>query len=154
MTLTNRASLRPIVAAVALTITLTIGVSACVPTNDESTPTPTPSASADAPPSVTDIIDTPGSGEGLVGALADSEVTDCALTDGAWKVDGKVTNPTEGVASYRIYVSLLDASSETRALQQVNVDAVAAAATVDWSAVVPVADEGLSCVLRVERYPA
>ncbi|MEY2850114.1 MAG: hypothetical protein RI885_2781 [Actinomycetota bacterium] len=127
----------------------------CTPVDDaEPSPTPSASASADAEPGITDITDTPGSGEGYVGALADSTVGTCALADGAWTVAGTVTNPTEAAADYRIYVSLLAASGETRALQQVDVDALAATESTDWTATVPVADEGLSCVLRVERYAA
>lgn len=149
---------RPLCAAIALAIVIGVGVSGCTPTVDQTTPSPAPTTSeatpAAEPPSVTDVIDTPGSGEGLVGALADSTVSSCALAEGAWKVDGTVTNPTEEPASYRIYVSLLTASGETRALQQVNVDKVDAAATSDWTASLPVADDGLSCVLRVERYSA
>lgn len=135
---------------------LTIGLVGCTGGTDRAQPTSTPTASAtpDAPPAVTDIVDTPGSGEGLVGALADSTTTTCALDGTSWTVEGTVTNPSADAASYRIYVSLLAGSGETRALQQVNVDAVAPAASAPWAASIPVPDDGLSCVLRVERYPA
>jgi hypothetical protein len=103
---------------------------------------------------VTDITDTPGSGEGLVGALADSTVETCALAEGAWSVAGTVTNPTPDPATYRIYVSLLSASGETRALQQVDVGGVEPAAAQNWDTSIPVTDDGLTCVLRVERYAA
>lgn len=115
-------------------------------------PSASASASADAKPGVTDITDTPGSGEDLVGALADSKITTCALTDGKWKVAGTVTNPSTDTAKYRIYVSLLSGSGATRALQQVDVNGVKAGATTDWDTVIPVSDDGLNCVLRVERY--
>ncbi len=128
------------------------------PDTDDAKPSPTgspsPEASESAPPSVTEITDTPGSGENLVGALADSAVSTCELEGDAWNVAGTVTNPTEDAADYRIYVSLLTADGGTRALQQVDVVGVDAAATEEWSATVAVADEGLSCVLRVERYAA
>lgn len=158
MNSTARRNGRLILAALAMATAVSIGISGCTPTVNQTKPTSSPTSSATTPPealpSVTEIIDTPGSGEGLVGALADSTVSNCALADGTWKVDGTVTNPTEEPANYRIYVSLLNASGETRALQQVNVDEVDAAATSNWTATVPVADEGLNCVLRVERYTA
>jgi hypothetical protein len=153
---TARRNGRLILAALTVAVVVSVGISGCTPTVDQTKPSPTSSNTTppDAPPSVTEIIDTPGSGEGFVGALADSAVSNCALADGTWKVDGTVTNPTEEPANYRIYVSLLNASGETRALQQVNVDEVDAAATSNWTATVQVADEGLNCVLRVERYTA
>jgi hypothetical protein len=116
-------------------------------------PTPTASASATAPaPGITDITDTPGSGENLVGALSDSAVTTCERSDDSWKVAGTVTNSSDGPASYRIYVSLLTAATDTRALTQVDVAEVAPGATEEWSTDAAVAEDDLSCVLRVERY--
>jgi len=129
----------------------------CTPAKvDKGTPKPTPSATATAekPPGITDVTDTPGSGEGLVGALADSKVTACALSDGAWNITGTVTNPSDTAANYRIYVSLLDGAGGTRALQQVDVDRVKASATSDWKTSIPTKEDGLNCVLRVERYAA
>jgi PBP1b-binding outer membrane lipoprotein LpoB len=118
-------------------------------------PTPTPTASETAPePGITDITDTPGSGEGLVGALADSAVETCERSGDAWKVAGTVTNSSDAAATYRIYVSLLNAATDTRALTQVDVAEVAPGATEDWSTDVAVAEDDLSCVLRVERYAA
>ncbi|MGL4339713.1 MAG: hypothetical protein ACRCSP_04725 [Rhodoglobus sp.] len=143
-------------AALVATLAVSCALAGCS-FNGQAKPKPTPSSSSavpQEPPAVTEIIDTPGSGEGLVGALADSVVNSCALSEGAWKVDGKVTNPTEAPVNYRIYVSLLAESGETRGLQQVNVDAVDAAASSDWSTTLALAEEKLSCVLRVERYPA
>jgi hypothetical protein len=122
-------------------------------TADEPTPTPTPTAQGSTEdPGVTDIEDAPGSGENLEGALADSEVTTCERTDDTWTVDGTVTNPTEGTVDYRIYVSLLNGANDTRGLQQVNVDAVEAGATSEWESSIPIAEDDLTCVLRVERY--
>ncbi|MFJ4225162.1 hypothetical protein [Microbacterium sp. NPDC089695] len=117
-------------------------------------PTPTPTASDEAQAGVTDIVDTPGSGEGLEGALSDAEVTTCELAGDQWQVDGTVTNSSAGAASYRIYVSLLTEGGDTRSLTQVNVDAIDAGASADWATTVDVQDETLDCVLRVERYAA
>lgn len=138
----------------ALTATALAG---CTPGKVEKTkPTPKPSASATAekPGGITDITDTPGSGTGLVGALADSKVSACALTDGSWNVTGSVTNPTEKTVSYRIYVSLLDGAGGTRALQQVDVNKVKTTVTTEWKTSIPTKEDGLNCVLRVERYGA
>ena len=146
------------VATVALAAAALMVLAGCTGQSDDAKPnpsdSPSPSASETTQPGITDITDTPGSGEGLVGALADSTVSTCALADGAWNVVGSVKNPTEDTADYRIYVSLLSAAGDTRALQQVDVDGVDAGDSADWSTTIPVADDGLSCVLRVERYTA
>jgi PBP1b-binding outer membrane lipoprotein LpoB len=120
----------------------------------ESTPEPKPTASATAEPGITDITDTPGSGENLTGALSDSAVSECERSGDAWNVVGTVTNSSGEKANYRIYVSLLNAATDTRALTQVDVADVDPEATKDWSIEIPVAEDDLSCVLRVERYPA
>ena len=117
-------------------------------------PKPTKTAAATQTPGLTDITDTPGSGEGLVGALADNTMGDCARKDDAWTVSGTVKNPTESPANYRIYVSLLNGANDTRALVQVDVDAVEAGGDKDWTTEIPVAEDDLSCVLRVERFAA
>ncbi|MBI5161841.1 MAG: hypothetical protein HY996_10580 [Micrococcales bacterium] len=127
----------------------------CTGPKPDPTPTPKPSkttAAAQAP-GITNVTNAPGSGAGLVGALADSTVKTCELSGDAWKVAGTVKNPTQAAAAYRIYVSLLDAKGGTRALQEVDVDAMAGT-TEDWSADIRTAEKGLSCVLRVERYAA
>jgi len=124
---------------------------------DEPAPTPTPTVTATSAalePGLTDVTDTPGSGEGLEGALSDTTTDSCARADDSWAVAGTVTNSTDADASYRIYVSLLNAANDTRALVQVDVDALAAGETTDWSTDIPVAEDGLSCILRVERYAA
>lgn len=126
------------------------GLAGCTATT---TPEPTPTKSAESiAPGITDIEDTPGSGPDLEGALADSKVTTCERDGDEWKVDGTVTNPTEDKAKYRIYVSLLSGTNDTRALVQVDVEDVAPDATEDWDVSIPVAEDGLSCILRVERY--
>ncbi|WP_309619214.1 hypothetical protein [Salinibacterium sp.] len=117
-------------------------------------PKPTPTATATGQqPGITDIIDTPGSGAGLEGALSDSEVTTCELASGAWTVAGTLTNSSAVAANYRVYVSLLAADGDTRALTQVNVNGVEPSLSSPWTTEIAVADEALSCVLRVERYP-
>lgn len=138
----------PVLAA-ALIMTAVAG---CTPT---AKPTPKPSASTSATalsPGITDITDPPGTGANLAGALKDTTVTACALKGSSWSVTGTVTNPTDAAADYRIYVSLLNAGGDTRALKQVDVSSLAAAAKADWSADIPVNEKNLSCVLRVERY--
>lgn len=139
-------------AVAGLAVALGLILAGCTDAAPEPTPTPTATEAAEA--GVTDIVDTPGSGEGLAGALADAEVTQCELVDDHWEVAGTVTNSSEGAASYRIYVSLLNEGGDTRSLTQVNVDPTDPGASADWSATVDVQDETLDCVLRVERYAA
>lgn len=142
------------IAAVAFALLVTGGaLTGCTNTAPEPTPTPT-ATETEAAPGITDIQDTPGSGEGLVGALSDTQVATCERDGDAWTVDGTVKNSSDAAASYRIYVSLLTASGETRALTQVNVDAIDAGAESEWSTSVDLAEDDLDCVLRVERYAA
>jgi hypothetical protein len=141
------------IAAVALALVLGGGVVLTGCTTTAPTPTPTPTATeTEIAPGITDIEDTPGSGEGLQGALSDSQVTTCERDGDAWSVEGTVTNSSAAAASYRIYVSLLAADGSTRALTQVNVDAIEPAAESDWATTIDLAEDDLSCVLRVERY--
>jgi hypothetical protein len=123
-------------------------------TTGTSTPEPTPTSSASLTPGLTDIEDTPGSGANLEGALADNTMGSCERDGDEWVVSGTITNSTDKTADYRIYVSLLNSSNDTRALVQVDVDGVAVDASEDWDTSIPVAEDGLSCVLRVERYVA
>ncbi|MET0296460.1 MAG: hypothetical protein ABW024_03600 [Microbacterium sp.] len=124
-------------------------------TGGDPEPTPTSTATdAAAEPGVTDITDAPGSGEGLTGALADTTTDTCEKSGDGWSVVGTVTNSSDAAADYRIYVSLLNGANDTRGLQQVNVTAVEPGATNDWESSIAVADDDLTCVLRVERYPA
>lgn len=151
-------SISRLVSTALATGALLVLLTGCTGGTDGAAPSPSPSTSASASPETipgtTDVTDTPGSGEGLVGALADTQQQTCELDGEAWTVAGTVTNPTDAAADYRIYVSLLAAGGDTRALKQVDVPAVAAAATSDWTVSIPTAEEGLTCVLRVERYAA
>jgi hypothetical protein len=120
-------------------------------------PTPTPTASKTtkaADPGITDVQQPPGTGKGLTGALSDTKVAHCEPKGGGWTVDGTATNPTDGTVDYRIYVSLLNAGGDTRALVEVDSTGVKAGDTKDWTVDIPVPDKNLSCVLRVERYAA
>ncbi|PJJ73530.1 hypothetical protein CLV46_3123 [Diaminobutyricimonas aerilata] len=146
----------PVLAVATALTALALVLTGCTASGTEK-PKPTPSATeteqAEAP-GITEVTDPPGTGENLVGALSDTAVTSCELADGTWNVVGTVTNPTDAPADYRIYVSLLNPESDTRALKQVDVPGVEAGATADWQTSVELADEGLTCVLRVERYTA
>lgn len=99
---------------------------------------------------VIDVVNQPGSGT-FDGAREDVTDVTCASNAGIWTSAGTVTNSTEAAASYRIYVSFLDAAGETLALMERDVDALAAAASEDWSAEFSSSVEALTCVLRVER---
>nr|WP_201469815.1 hypothetical protein [Microbacterium hydrocarbonoxydans] len=138
--------------AAGIAVALVMFLAGCTDAAPE--PTPTPTATEQAEAGVTDIVDTPGSGEGLVGALADAEVKKCERVDDQWEISGTVTNSSEAAASYRIYVSLLTEGGDTRSLTQVNVDPTDPGASADWATTVAVQDETLDCVLRVERYAA
>jgi hypothetical protein len=145
------------------TTTLTVGALAlaltgCTSQDAEPSPTPTSSPTAEATEQasagITDVKDVPGSGEGFTGALSDLQIATCERADGGWTVAGTVQNPTEGAVTYRLYMSLLTGASDTRALQQVDVGPVEAGAGGDWSMTIPVEEDGLTCVPRVERYEA
>jgi PBP1b-binding outer membrane lipoprotein LpoB len=119
------------------------------------TPTATKSAAAAAKPGLTDVKQAPGTGKDFAGALADTKVEHCNPKGDGWTVDGTVKNSTDAPADYRIYVSLLNASGDTRALVEVDSTGVEAAQSKDWSVDIPAKDEkSLTCVLRVERYAA
>ncbi|MCS3441226.1 hypothetical protein [Microbacterium phyllosphaerae] len=145
----RRAATKGVVVA-GIAVALGLLLAGC--TDSAPDPKPTPTATEPAEAGITDIQDTPGSGEGLEGALADAEVKTCELAGDHWEVAGSVTNSSDADASYRIYVSLLTEGGDTRSLTQVDVDPIAAGAIADWETTVAVEDEALDCVLRVERY--
>lgn len=94
----------------------------------------------------------PGSAEdGFVGAKDDVEVSTCEEKDGSWAFGGTVTNPTDAVQSYRIYVTVKDAANATKALVQVNANDVEAGTSTEWSGTAPVTGD-LTCSTRVERF--
>jgi hypothetical protein len=150
-------SIRPrgAILAVAAAAVLAVGLAGCTG-GAGSTPTKTPKATstakAVAKPGLTETTHAPGSGENLVGAVADTKVTSCAQKGDGWTVAGTATNPTDAAVDYRIYISLLDKSNDTRALVETDLDGVAAKASQDWSKDIAVTDKNLTCVLRVERY--
>ena len=141
-----------LMAATLAAVLLTGTLAGC--TAGEPAPKPTASADAEQTPGITDITDTPGSGEDLVGAIADNTMGACERTGDEWTVSGTLKNPTDDGADYRVYVSLLNGANDTRALVQVDVEGVEAGGDKDWTTQIPVAEDDLTCVLRVERYAA
>lgn len=133
---------------------LALALTGCTGPDPEPTPSPSASGEAEAPETYTDIVDTPGDEDGMTGARSDLEIPTCVLEDGAWNVGGTVTNPTEETVSYRIFMSLLDEDGATVALQQINVDGVEGGAEAEWSGSIPVEQENLQCIPRVERRAA
>ncbi|WP_461473366.1 hypothetical protein [Microbacterium sp. HJ5] len=51
-------------------------------------------------------------------------------------------------------MSLLNGANDTRGLQQVDVAGLEAGATTEWQSEIAIAEDDLTCVLRVERYAA
>src|SRR5690554_2087272 len=101
---------------------------------------PTPDADAHV-----DVDDTPGSLEGLVGALEDSRVESFEREDGSWLAQGSVSNTSDESVDYRIYASAMgDGGASTRGVVQVDVAGVAAGKTVEWEAAFPLEDEELT----------
>jgi hypothetical protein len=149
---------RGAILAAAVAAVLALGLAGCTGGTGDAkatkTPKPTSTSVANEKPGLTETTHAPGSGEGLVGAVSDTKVTACEQKGDAWSVTGTATNPTDAAADYRIYVSLLDKSNQTRALVEVDLDGVASKATQDWSKDIQVGDKNLTCVLRVERYAA
>ncbi|MCE9622288.1 MAG: hypothetical protein K8R99_08095 [Actinomycetia bacterium] len=124
-------------------VVTTVAVAATDPTVvDESTTTTV----AD----VTDVVHNPATGE-FVGAVEDVTAQTCDKEADGWRVTGTATNPTGDAVDYRIYVSLLDGASATRALVETEVLAVAASAAGTFDVLIPIPDDDLRCVLRVER---
>lgn len=109
-------------------------------------PTTTPNA-------VISIVNQPGEGE-FEGALQDVSDIGCAAADGTWTSSGTVTNPTEGSASYRIFVSFLDGAGSTVALIETNVDELGPGETGEFAVDFASDATDLTCVLRVERRAA
>ena len=143
--------IKPRIAASAAMIVLgAFALTGCTGGGDTD-PTPMPTETQ-ATGGLTDIVDTPGSGENFAGALTDASTETCELADEAWTAAGTVTNSTDAAVNYRIYVSFLTTTGDTRALTQVNVDGVEPGADGEWTTSAAITDEGLECVLRVERY--
>lgn len=99
---------------------------------------------------ITDVAHPPASGD-FVGALVDVTAQTCDREADGWHVTGTATNPTADAVDYRIYVSLLNGASATRALVETEVLAVAAGAAGTFDVLIPIPDDDLRCVLRVER---
>ena len=99
---------------------------------------------------LTDVVHNPASGD-FVGALEDVTQQTCDQQTDGWHVTGKATNPTSDVVDYRIYVSLLNGESTTRALVETELLAVAANGNAIFDVMIPIPDDDLHCVLRVER---
>ena len=106
----------------------------------------TPSTIAD----LTDVEHDPASGE-FEGALSDITAQTCDQEADGWRVTGTATNPTSGRVDYRIYISLLNGESTTRALVETEIFEVAAGAEGSFDELIPMPDTDLVCVLRVER---
>ncbi|WP_066082028.1 hypothetical protein [Pseudoclavibacter albus] len=104
-----------------------------------------------APDPVTEVQDMPGTASNYEGAATDVKTEQCERAGDVWKIGGTVTNSAEASREYRIYVSLLS-DTDTRALQQVDVKAIEAGASEKWSTEIPLAEDNLKCVLRVERF--
>jgi hypothetical protein len=114
---------------------------------ESTTPTePVPPAIDD----VTDVVHAPASGD-FVGALEDVSGLTCDQEGEGWRVTGIATNPTETPVDYRIYVSLLNTESATRALVETELLAVGPLADAMFDELIAMPDTDLRCVLRVER---
>ncbi len=164
---------RSAIVAVSLAVVVVVGASACsdddaadttVPVadpvetdlaapNDSTTTAALVDDTAPAESGIVDVDVAPGTAiDGYVGAADDVGEVACSAGDGGRIASGTVTNPTDGLAGYRIYVSFLDEESETAALVQADVAEVGSGASTDWSAVAAIDDGEYTCVLRVERY--
>jgi hypothetical protein len=151
-------SMRSRAASVALSTVavaaLAAGLAGCSGSGNDTKPSASASASASEQAAITDV-QTPAGGTGdYVGAKSDVTVTSCKRSGSSWAIVGSVKNPEKSAQGYRIYVSLLKGSSDTRAVTEVDVASVDAGASQDWKTTVDTGESGLSCVLRVERFAA
>lgn len=97
-----------------------------------------------------EITDQQGSIEEFEGAVDDASVDRCEATDTGWIGEGTITNPTDEMQSYRIYVAF-NKNRDTKGLVQIDLD-VAPGEQDDWRAEAPINGDDLNCVLRVERF--
>jgi hypothetical protein len=104
-----------------------------------------------ASPAVARVSVPPGTATGFVGARIDVTGLDCEQAGSVWRVTGKVRNPSARPADYRIYTSFLTRESDTRGVLQTDVKGVGPGVERRWSGQLAIPDEGLHCVLRVER---
>ncbi len=105
--------------------------------------------------SVVDVEVNPGTaGDDWEGARSDVGDVDCRRDGTTWTASATVTNPTDAPVSYRIYTSFLDGGGDTRGVVQTNVVDVAAGEELPWTAQAELDEQGLRCVLRVERIAA
>ena len=100
---------------------------------------------------IVDIRDQPGDEE-ATGARDDVGRLTCEMGGAGWRATARVTNSTDGIVSYRIFVSFLDAEDQSLGVTQVDVDGLDPGESEDWEASLAVVGDDLDCVLRVERF--
>jgi hypothetical protein len=116
---------------------------------DSNSSSPSPSV-----PTATDVIQVntpPGTAKHFVGARKDVTDLSCRQDGSSWVVSGTVTNSSTAKADYRIYTSFLNSANDTRGLLETDVTAVAPKVSKQWTGSLSLPDDGLKCVLRVER---
>ncbi len=131
----------------ALFLTCALLIIACAD-DDDGSGEPSGPTSTDE---IVDIRDQPGDEE-ATGARDDVGQLTCEADGDGWRAAARVTNSTDAVASYRIFVSFLDAEGETLGVTQVDVDVLEPGESDDWDGSLAVSGDGLDCVLRVERF--
>lgn len=135
---------------------MTFGACSDTPsTNDESAPGGdkvglTAEFPSSTVPDIYQAVHTPASGE-FVGAVVDISAHTCEQVTDGWRVTGTATNPTVSPVDYRIYISLVNGVSTTRALVETEVLAVAAGGAEEFDTLIAMPEDDLRCVLRVER---
>ena len=132
----------------ALVLALSLLAVACSDDDDAGTEETAGPTSTDE---IVDIQDQPGD-EDATGARDDVGQLTCEADGDGWRAAAQVTNSTDTVASYRIFVSFLDAEDETLGVTQVDVDGLEPGESEDWEGSLAVAGDDLDCVLRVERF--
>jgi len=106
----------------------------------------TPTTAAD----ILDTIHAPATGD-FVGALVDITNDTCERVSEGWHVTGEATNPTAAAVDYRVYISLINGATTTRALVETEILSVAPGAVGAFDTVIAMPEDNLRCVLRVER---
>ena len=144
----NQRSGRSALAASAAVVAI-LALGACSGSDDKK-PSTTSTTSKTKPTVVTKTSNAPATSN-YVGARKDVTDITCKQDGKLWKVSGKVTNPTEAAANYRIFTSFLDQANETRGLLQTDVPNVAAHQAKEWSGELELDAKDLHCGLRVER---
>lgn len=143
------------VAAVVVSAALTGAMLGACSGKGDSATTTKPGASTTQPKTVSDTkIPAGKADDGFVGARADVTDLDCRPGPTESVATGKVTNPTDKKANYRIYAAFTGEGNRAAGIKEVEVTGLKPKESKNWEAKIAVGGEDLKCVVRAERTEA